>query len=421
MRSGRHRDHRHHRSPDRRFFDALAPKTDRVDPFALPPLSHVQEGPQLLENADPDQLTSETLHEDLECFVRVQRRFEALAARWLAAIDRRHQADPPQYEDRLQFWLQEKFNLSQNAASGQLRTARQLEQLPRTARAFGEGKLSSQQVSVICQAMGQLHRTQLDPAETESALLDGALEMDPQELMQHWLHLRYQDDQEAGEEAEDDLCRRRWIRLRRGWNDCFRLEGMLDPVGGSALKTVLQSLAKTYPREEGRYPVNYQADALIGLATDRLDAGDLPEQGGEKPHLMLVAELSTLKLEPGSPMAQLDWGPLVTGETARRLSCDASVTPVLMNEEREILHVGKRTRTSSRHRRRELNLRDQHCQAPGCTVPADRCTIHHVVHWADGGSDQLSNLRLVCGRHHALLHPENARFRQGAGLQRSAP
>ena len=228
----------------------------------------------------------------------------------------------------------------------------------------------------------------------------------------------------------------------RFFEQLHHLEGMLDPVGGSALKTVLQSLAKTCPREEGRYPVNYQADALIGLATDRLDAGDLPEQQGglcrrawpgggrgggpplghgEKPQLMLVAELSTLKLEPGSPMAQLDWGPLVTGETARRLSCDASVTPVLMNEQREILHMGKRRRTSSRRRRRELNLRDQHCQAPGCTVPADRCTVHHVVHWADGGSDQLSNLRLVCGRHHALLHPENARFRKGAGLQRSAP
>lgn len=65
------------------------------------------------------------MKEDLECFVCVQRRFEALAARRLAAIDRRHQSDPPQYEDRLQFWLQEKFNLSQNAASGQIRTARQ--------------------------------------------------------------------------------------------------------------------------------------------------------------------------------------------------------------------------------------------------------------------------------------------------------
>jgi hypothetical protein len=413
MRSGRPR--RHHSNE-------LRPATsERVDPFSLPPLSHVQEGLQLLENADPDQLTSETLREDLECFVRVQRRFEALTARWLAAIDRRHQADPPQYEDQLQFWLQEKFNLSQSAANGQIRTARQLEQLPRTAKAFSEGELSSQQVSVICQAMGQLHQTQLDPAETESALLDGALEMDPQELMQHWLQLRYQGDQEAGEEAEDDLRRRRWIRLQRGWNDCFRIEGMLDPVGGSALKTVLQSLAKSYPREEGRYPANYQADALIGLATDRLDAGDLPQQGGERPHLMLVAELSTLKLEPGSPMAQLDWGPLVTGETARRLSCDASISPVLVDQQGEIIHVGKRKRTISSRRRRELNLRDRNCQGPGCDMPAHRCTPHHIEHWADGGSDELSNLRLLCGRHHALLHPENARFRRGAGRQRSAP
>ena len=34
---------------------------------------------------------------------------------------------------------------------------------------------------------------------------------------------------------------------------------------------------------------------------------------------MLVAELSTLRLEPGSRLAELDWGPLVSGETARRI------------------------------------------------------------------------------------------------------
>jgi hypothetical protein len=129
---------------------------------------------------------------------------------------------------------------------------------------------------------------------------------------------------------------------------------------------------------------------------------------------MLVADLATLRLEPGSPLAELDWGPLVTGETARRIGCDASVTPVLVGAAGEILHVGRRSRTVPAATRRALNLRDRHCQWAGCRVPADRCRVHHRHHWADGGDHKLPNLGLYCERHHALLHPENARYQRGA-------
>src|SRR5215475_2626294 len=98
---------------------------------------------------------------------------------------------------------------------------------------------------------------------------------------------------------------------------------------------------------------------------------------------MLIAELSTLRLEPGSRMAQLDWGPLVTGQTARRIADDADITPVLVGEDGEILHVGRRTRTVPPRMRKALNLRDRHCQGPGCTAPPEQCIPHHKRHWAD--------------------------------------
>jgi len=159
----------------------------------------------------------------------------------------------------------------------------------------------------------------------------------------------------------------------------------------------------------------------VELARRRLDAGDLPERGGERPHLTVVAELSTLRLEPGSKLADLDWGALVTGETARRIGCDCSITPVVVDEGGEILHVGRRTRSVPAPTRRALNLRDRHCQGPGCEVPAPECSPHHIAHWADGGSDELANLRLYCSAHHTLVHPENARFRTAGPLQGRAP
>ena len=233
--------------------------------------------------------------------------------------------------------------------------------------------------------------------------------MDPQELLRHWQQLRYQRDQQAGVEAEKEQHERCWLRMRQTWEGGYRIEGQLDAEGGTTLKTAIQSLLGPRRKDDERTPDQRRAYALVGLARRRLDAGDLPLQGGERPHLTLVADVSTLRLEPGSPLAELDWGPLVTGETARRIACDASVTPVLVDSDGRILHVGRRKRKLSTPRRRALNLQDRQCTAPGGTMPAEQCEPHHWEHWIDGGSDELSNLNLFCRYHHGLLHPENAR------------
>lgn len=170
--------------------------------------------------------------------------------------------------------------------------------------AFRSGELSGQQVSVICQAMGQLHKTRLDPAEVESELVTAAHYLDHWQLHRHWLHLRYQADQEAGLEAEEEQRRRRWLRLLQTWSGGYRLEGEHDAEGGATFKTALQGLMAAAPKDDERTSTQRRADAMVEMAWHCLDAGDLPEQGGDKPHLMLTAELSTLRLEPGSRLAE---------------------------------------------------------------------------------------------------------------------
>ncbi|HEY3259894.1 MAG TPA: HNH endonuclease signature motif containing protein, partial [Pseudonocardiaceae bacterium] len=32
------------------------------------------------------------------------------------------------------------------------------------------------------------------------------------------------------------------------------------------------------------------------------------------------------------------------------------------------------------------------------------CAAHHITHWADGGPTNLTNVVLLCGRHHRLVH-----------------
>jgi hypothetical protein len=66
--------------------------------------------------------------------------------------------------------------------------------------------------------------------------------------------------------------------------------------------------------------------------------------------------------------------------------------------------VARRSRTATRQQRTALHARDRHCRFPGCRIDTTRCEAHHVKEWERGGATCLSNLILLCARHHHLLH-----------------
>jgi hypothetical protein len=70
---------------------------------------------------------------------------------------------------------------------------------------------------------------------------------------------------------------------------------------------------------------------------------------------------------------------------------------VVNAEGEEVLDLGRRTRTISRALRRAIVLRDQHCQFPGCRVPAAWCDVHHLVHWLLGATPTSTIARCRVG------------------------
>jgi hypothetical protein len=101
---------------------------------------------------------------------------------------------------------------------------------------------------------------------------------------------------------------------------------------------------------------------------------------------------------------ELDHVGPVHPEIARQLACDASIMRVVMSAASEPLDVGRRTPVVPASLRRALVVRDGHCRFPGCDRPPAWSDAHHVHHWADGGPTALSNLVLLCRRHHRLVH-----------------
>ena len=78
------------------------------------------------------------------------------------------------------------------------------------------------------------------------------------------------------------------------------------------------------------------------------------------------------------------------------------------DENGHIVEVGARTRTIPPAVRRALHHRDGGCRFPGCGLPHGEG--HHVRHWADGGTTTLSNLAMLCRRHHRAVHEEGYRI-----------
>ncbi len=105
----------------------------------------------------------------------------------------------------------------------------------------------------------------------------------------------------------------------------------------------------------------------------------------------------------GGHHCEIDDGPDVSAETARRLSCDASLVAIVENEKGEPLSVGRKTRSIPPALQRALNSRDKGCRSPGCTHKK-YTDAHHIHHWARGGETKLSNLVTLCRFHHRKVH-----------------
>jgi len=94
---------------------------------------------------------------------------------------------------------------------------------------------------------------------------------------------------------------------------------------------------------------------------------------------------------------------VLAAETLRRLACDAGLQVSLDDAHGTPLMLGRRSRTPSVAMVGALRRRDRTCRFPGCER-VRYTDAHHVVWWSRGGGTDLSNLVLLCGFHHRLVH-----------------
>jgi 5-methylcytosine-specific restriction endonuclease McrA len=147
-----------------------------------------------------------------------------------------------------------------------------------------------------------------------------------------------------------------------------------------------------------------QADALALLTETALHHELDPGAPGERYQVVVHVDAPALA-DPDQPgQSVLEGGVHVSAETSRRLACDASRVVMRHDPDGRVVEIGARTRTIPPALRRALHHRDRGCRFPGCGLPLGEG--HHVRHWAQGGPTTLSNLALLCRRHHRAVHEE---------------
>jgi hypothetical protein len=279
-----------------------------------------------------------------------------------------------------------------------------LADLPQTTEAFAEGDFSYPHAAMIARTAEKLGEKM--EANAETILVTAAKELDLGRLHVVTVKLRHFMDPDSVREEANESHERRFLSLSQTLDGVFYLNGRLDSEGGAILQTALNALGGPPTADDKRTPKQRRADLLVELARQQLDGGTLPEVGGQRPHLAVTVSMATLANRPGSPAADLEWAQPIPAETARRLACDAAITPIFLDSESSQPQAGQTSRSISGSQRRALVVRDKGCRFPGCDRPPDWTDAHHLQHWADGGKHVLDNLVLLCRRHHRMVHEE---------------
>ena len=383
------------------------------------PLAQIQGAIARLSHEDLEPLPAACLGDDLRGIRCAIDRLEAEFSRRLERFDR-NQGWVPYGNASSADWLSEQCRITRSTAWERVRQARRLTELPGTTEAFAAGEISQAHVGVITRAAEQVGTEALRDAEP--ILLEAAERLDARQLRYVTGQLRHcLDPDGALNDANHDYERRR-LYLSELMDGMYAVDGLLDPEGGAIVREALDALMGPPERGDERTGSQRRADALVEMAQRHLDRGDLPQRGCQRPHLMVISQLDTLKAGPGSPAAELVSRQPVPGELARRIACDCSITRVELGPDSEILSMGRATRVIPAPMRKALILRDRHCQFPGCDRPPLWSDGHHLRHWIDGGPTALVNLALMCRRCHRRVHDGGWRLvRDPNGRLRAIP
>ncbi|GLH98775.1 HNH endonuclease [Phytohabitans aurantiacus] len=306
-------------------------------------------------------------------------------------------------------WLREQLHVSINTARRTVDLAKTLDQRPTLDTALSSGAINVEQAHIVAKTVHDLaDEASPDMVDlAEKALIAEFADWEPailrkaaERILAHVApEVADEADRRAAERDEKRAQRTRAFTLTNNGDGRFRVTGWLDAEAAAIVNAALDPLCK--PDLE-RTPAQRRADALVEVCRLALRTEQLPDNGGDRPQVVVTVPFDVVRKELGQ--GQLDTGETLSPQRVRRLACDAHILPIVLGGQGQILDVGQQRRLFTGPLRRALVARDGGCAFPGCDRPPQWCNGHHIRHWTDGGDTALNNGVLLCGYHHRLIH-----------------
>lgn len=301
-------------------------------------------------------------------------------------------------------WMRHECRMQFGTAVDRLTVGEQLPRLEKSAQALVVGEIGFAHLSVMARTLSIVAKDAPDALVHEAELLGKAKIFTPGRLWHYCIRLRHALNAEAVAAEQRFAAEERWLRMTPLEDGSVSISGRFDSIGGAAVRTALEPVSRRMGQGDDRCLERRMGDGMVELATLALDSGRLPHVASQRPHLQVTTTLETLRGLTGSPAADMEFAQPIAAATVQRLACDASISRVIFGPDSTVIDAGRARRVVYGSARRALNARDQYCRWPGCERPASWSAAHHLVHWTEGGNTDLSNLILLCHRHHWMVH-----------------
>jgi hypothetical protein len=310
-------------------------------------------------------------------------------------------------------WLNLHCGIVEVAAREKLRVAHALDKLPKIDAAFGKGRISYSKVRAM---------TRVATPENESTLLNIARHGTASHVERTVrLFRRVERLEETGIAAE--VHRQRSVHFGTVDDGSVVIHARVPAEVGELVRQAIERAAERADADQQVEPdePDHSFDRFgrrrgegLRLIAEQFLASASEASGAASDRYQVVVHIDQSVLsepdaaEPGH--CELEDGPALAVETARRLACDGSLVGIVEDTGGTPLNIGRKTRAIPPSIRRALKARDGGCRFPGCTHT--RFTEgHHVEHWANGGRTELANLVTLCHFHHHLVHEGGFRVR----------
>ena len=296
---------------------------------------------------------------------------------------------------------------------------------PKLAETLGGGQTTAAHVDAVTRAANQLATAQRSELfERVDDLADVAaastVEQFARRVALEARRIQADDGLDRLERQRRAVRASTWVDADGMWN----VRGQFDPVTGVRLASKLSAgveavFAEQVPNGCPEDPVEKQkfltGHALIAL----IDGTAGVARPGRSEYVVVIdADADPATHGPG-PVAEWPIPVEVPARVLAELAGDADIHTVVVRNGVVLyapgeLNLGRTTRLANRAQRRALRGRYRGCAIPGCSVAYDRCKLHHLVWWRNGGATDLDNLLPLCTKHHGKIHHDGWVIELGA-------